>query len=120
VTDTIAVPVELIENLKIMYPGTSGFEGSALNKITSLLPKPVKVGDELTLEQIEALPARSVITDKDGDVYVTGSGEAKRVTDYAAPDVVRTRGSLFSDSYAPFILQYIGKSNPVGPDSDSW
>lgn len=107
-TDTIAVPIELIENLKSTYPGTSDLEGSALNKITSLLPKPVNVGDTLTIEQIDALPARSVIVDKDGDVYVAHGSGAARVTDYAS-EGVRNRGNIVSVAYEPYTLLYIGK-----------
>lgn len=72
-TDTVAVPVDLIKRLKDNYPYTvRATQSNPVRDIYALLPDPVKVGEPLTEKQIAALPPRSVVVDEDGDLWIVG------------------------------------------------
>ena len=78
---TVAVPVELLQELKREYPGAiEAVPGGPLSRLVELIPSPPKVGDVLTAEQIAELPAASVMRDEDGDVLVKIGNVVRRVT----------------------------------------
>lgn len=76
---TVAVPVAALERLvkerTLRYYDYAGalyeVRGDAMADLVALIPDPPKVGDVLTKEQIGTLPPKSVLRDRDGDVWVT-------------------------------------------------
>lgn len=78
---TVPVPVELLQELKLEYPGAiEAVPGGPLSRLVELIPSPPKVGDVLTAEQIAELPDASVMRDEDGDVLVKVGDTVRRIT----------------------------------------
>jgi len=99
VTDTVSVPVELLQRLKTSYPATAALERTAIHALVNLIPSPPKVGDVLTAERVYDLPPRSTFVDSDDDVYVVyAPRKINRVTNEWAPDQFAVEEMLEEDA----------------------
>jgi hypothetical protein len=75
---TVSVPVELLQALDLSISRTAWTTvmpdvpalGEAVKALVALIPAPPKVGDVITKDQIGVLPPKSVLRDRDGDVWV--------------------------------------------------
>jgi hypothetical protein len=116
---TVSVPVELLKNLDLSISRTAWETivpdvpalGEVVKALTALIPAPPKVGDQVTRENRDDLPLRSVISDKDGDLWVRLDGG------YAYLNLVGTDrikeepvGGGPADFYGPFTVVYIKES----------
>jgi hypothetical protein len=78
VTDqTVAVPVAVLQRLRGSFieerpmDNTITARREAVLEVLDYIPAPPKVGDVLTAGQVADLPPKSVLRDRDGDVWVT-------------------------------------------------
>jgi hypothetical protein len=110
---TITVPVSAIEALRSGRDGLGAYGTTyvAAQSLIDLLPKPFKVGDTVTRENRNDLPLRSVISDKDGDLWVRlDGGYAYLNVDDNERITAEGANSGPADFYGPFTVVYIKES----------
>lgn len=106
---TVSVPVDLLKNLKERYPLNASSMDGPIKALADLIPVVHKVGDVVdgTDTAMAALPPRTVLTDRDGDLVVafgegTNGSPARRITDGG-----RQTDAFITSYYAPYTIVYL-------------
>lgn len=116
-TETVQVPLDLLNNLKASVRGRTNdgwlqetyVTGKSVDELIALIPDPIKVGDKITGVQFASLPPLSVAIDSDGDVWVRTEDEYASLIAKDGDYVTTEEGTYIASDIGNGTVVHIGR-----------